>query len=171
MSEESNLPTNTPGEINIPRQGKRPGNISSVSESIEYSRAAFSGPLPPPELLGHYEKLCPGSSDRIIRLAEEEALHRRSIEQSIARTEIEQAKRDSDESGRGQICALLITLAAIGAGAYTALAGHEIAGSIIGVGGIGSIVTTFLAGRSQREAPPPPPPPQQAPRQPKKKGR
>jgi hypothetical protein len=75
---------------------------------------------------------------------------------------MEQSKRDSDESRRGQICALVITLAAIGAGAYTAIAGHEIAGSIIGVGGIGSIVTTFLIGRVQQPEPPLPPPPPQS---------
>jgi uncharacterized membrane protein len=130
------------------------------------SRESFSGPLPPPELLGQYEKLCPGSSDRIIRLAEEEAIHRRSIEQSLVRTDMEQAERDSHESRRGQVCALVITLTAIGAGAYTAIAGHEFAGSIIGVGGIGSIVTTFLIGRSQ-QSPVPAPPPQAPPTPPK----
>jgi hypothetical protein len=66
----------------------------------------------------------------------------------LVRSEAEQDVRDSNEARRGQICALIITLAAIGAGAYTALNGHEVAGSIIGVGGIGSIVTTFLAGRN-----------------------
>lgn len=71
---------------------------------------------------------------------------------------MEQAKRDSYESRRGQICALLITLSAIGAGAYTAIQGHEIAGSILGVGGIGSIVTTFLMGRSSEPIPSPQPP-------------
>ena len=154
MSTGPNLPPVPASEPDIPRRDSKPGKVSAVSESIRFS--GFSGPLPPPEVLGQYEKLCPGPSDRIIRLAEEEAMHRRSIEQSIARTEMEQAKRDSDEARRGQLCALLITLAAIGAGAYTAIAGHEVAGSIIGVGGIGSIVTTFLIGRSQQESVPAP---------------
>jgi len=166
MSTSPNLPSMPDGEINVPRN--KPG-ATSYSKSVEFSRA-FSGPLPPPELLGQYEKMCPGSSDRIIRLAEEEAVHRRSIEQSLARTDMEQAKRDSDESRRGQICALMITLAAIGAGAYTAIAGHEIAGSIIGVGGIGSIVTTFLIGRSQHP-PEPPSPPASDPQKSKRKNR
>jgi hypothetical protein len=45
---------------------------------------------------------------------------------------------------------LIITLTALGAGAYTALQDHELAGSILGVGGIGSIVTSFLAGRAKQ---------------------
>ena len=33
---------------------------------------SFSGPLPPPEMLGEYEKVLPGAADRIICLAEKE---------------------------------------------------------------------------------------------------
>jgi len=76
------------------------------------------------------------------------------MEQLIVQSEAGQGVRDSNEARRGQICALIITLAAIGAGAYTALQGHEVAGSIIGVGGIGSIVTTFLAGRNAAQPEP-----------------
>src|SRR5438270_11158238 len=120
MSTGQNLPSTPEGEISIPRQD-RSDRSSSYSESIIRSQASFSGPLPPPEILGQYEKLCPGSSDRIIRLAEEEAIHRRSIEQSLARTEMDQVRSDAEESRRGQFCALIITLAASGAGAYTAV--------------------------------------------------
>jgi uncharacterized membrane protein len=127
---------------------------------------SFSGPLPPPELLGRYDSLCPGSADRIITVAEKESEHRRSIEQALVRSDIEQEVRDSHEARRGQVCALIITLAAIVAGSFTALHGHEIAGSIIGVGGIGGIVTSFLIGQvrrrqngENRESPPAPPAP------------
>ena len=33
---------------------------------------SFIGPLPPPALFGQYEKILPGSADRILRLAENE---------------------------------------------------------------------------------------------------
>jgi uncharacterized membrane protein len=51
------------------------------------------------------------------------------------------------EARCGQICALVITLSAIVAGVIAAMYGHEIAGSVIGVGGIGGIVGTFILGR------------------------
>ena len=38
--------------------------------SVTSSRIRFSGPLPPPGMLGEYEKNFPGSADRIIKLAE-----------------------------------------------------------------------------------------------------
>lgn len=144
MSGDARLPAKQEA-IDIPPHNGPPQGGLPAAMAVHHQ--AFSGPLPPPELLGKYESLCPGSADRIIRLAEDEAEHRRSIEQAVVRSEMEQVIRDSREAQRGQYCALLITLAAIGAGAYTALAGHEIAGSIIGVGGIGSIVTSFLIGR------------------------
>jgi hypothetical protein len=84
-------------------------------------------------------------------MAEQEGEHRRAVEQRIVQAQVDDGQRDSSEAKRGQLCALAITLAAIGAGAYTALQGHEIAGSIIGVGGIGSIVTTFLLGNRAKD--------------------
>jgi uncharacterized membrane protein len=54
-----------------------------------------------------------------------------------------------EEARRGQMCALLITLVAMAVGSYTAIQGHEWAGSAIGVGGVGAIVTTFVLGRSR----------------------
>src|SRR5262245_5556562 len=111
-----------------------PGGLGRESSgaAMAVRHQSFSGPLPPPELLGKYEAICPVSADRIISLAEREAEHRRSIEKAIVSAGVEQEKRDSAEARRGQVCALLITLAAIGTGAYTALQGHEIAGSILG---------------------------------------
>jgi hypothetical protein len=87
-------------------------------------------------------------------MAEEEAVHRRSMEAQIVAAGIESDRSGAREAGRGQICALVITLVALGLGAFTAYQGHEIAGSIIGVGGIGSIVTTFILGKKRQEEEP-----------------
>jgi uncharacterized membrane protein len=144
MSESTGIPAKTePIKVNPKTDSKR-------VTAFERHERSFSGPLPPPELLAEYEKSCPGAADRIISIAEKESEHRRSIEQTLVRSETEQAARDSHEARRGQICALVITLSAIVAGAYTALHGHEIARSIIGVGGIGGIVTSFLVGQARR---------------------
>jgi len=112
----------------------------------------FSGPMPPPELLERYELICPGSADRMLSMAEQEAEHRRTTEGKIVQAQIDHHKRQFSEARCGQLCALVITLAAIAAGVYTAVQGHEIAGSVIGVGGIGGIVTTFILGRAKQRA-------------------
>lgn len=113
--------------------------------------ATFAGPVPPPDLLGNYEAICPGSADRIFRMAEAQAEHRREMERAIVIGQIEHSKKQFAEARCGQICALLITLTAICVGSYTALQGHEWAGGAIGVGGIGGIVTTFILGREKKQ--------------------
>jgi hypothetical protein len=59
--------------------------------------------------------------------------------------------RDSEEAKRGQIFAMIIVLASLAAGTYTAMNGHEVAGSIMGVGGMGGIVATFVLGRKSHK--------------------
>ena len=38
--------------------------------------ASFSGPIPPPAMLGKYEEYLIGSAERIVRMAEKEQEHR-----------------------------------------------------------------------------------------------
>jgi uncharacterized membrane protein len=89
----------------------------------------------------------------MLRMAEDEAEHRRKIENAIVDAQIQNNRHQFSEARSGQLCALTITLVAIVAGVYTANQGHEIAGSIIGVGGIGGIVTTFIFGRHKPKVP------------------
>jgi uncharacterized membrane protein len=88
----------------------------------------FSGPMPPPSLLGHYEDICPGSADRMLRMAEQEAEHRRKTEEKIVQAQIDYSNKQFSEARFGQLCAFSITIAALIAGVYTAVNGHEIAG-------------------------------------------
>jgi uncharacterized membrane protein len=87
----------------------------------------------------------------MLRMAEQEAEHRRKTETTVVSAQIEHSNRQFGEARFGQVCALIITVVAIVAGVYTAIQGHEITGCIIGVGGIGGIVTTFIFGRRQTE--------------------
>lgn len=119
---------------------------------VASSLQQFSGPMPPPALLRHYEEICPGSADRMLRMAEQEAEHRRKTETTVVEAQINHYNRQFTEARSGQVCALIITLAALAGGVYTAIQGHEIAGGVIGVGGIGGIVTTFVFGRRSRDS-------------------
>ena len=110
----------------------------------------FSGPLPPPEILANYDRIQPGLADRLVKLAESEADDRRSMEKTALNAQVADARQVNNEARCGQICALAITLVSLGVGGYTAINGHEIAGSILGVGGIGGIVTTFILGRQRQ---------------------
>lgn len=77
-------------------------------------------------------------------MAEGEAAHRRLIGKSIVEGELKQQSRDSDEASRGQLCGLAIALESLAAGTFVAMNGHEWSGTVLGVGGMGGIVTTFI---------------------------
>lgn len=117
--------------------------------SAQIARAqAISGPLPPPELLRQYDSVCPGLAERIVKMAEEEVMHRRAIErESIAVQARDQISYRRSELF-GQVFGLLIGIAAIGGAVYCATHGAQVAGSIIGTGGVTGLVTTFILGRN-----------------------
>ena len=67
------------------------------------SEHAFSGPLPPPSMLGQYDSVQNGFADRIVSMAESEQSHRQSLENVSVEAAI---KTES----RGQNYALFISL-------------------------------------------------------------
>ena len=49
---------------------------------------SFSGPLPPPDLLGQYDAILPGLADRIVKMAEKQESHRHELENRVVKAEI-----------------------------------------------------------------------------------
>lgn len=146
---ENSIATNNPPiEVNPPP--RRPVVSAEKPKQVLGIAASFTGPIPPPSLLADYERISPGLSDRIFSMAEDEAKHRRTSESAIITAHIDDRKCYHAEAQRGQMFALIITLSALVVGAYTACQGHEVTGGILGVGGIGGIVTTFIWGRSKQ---------------------
>lgn len=85
------------------------------------------GPLPAPEMFREYESVCPGAADRIIKMAEDEGAHRRSIETKTVDADIALQRR-------GQTYGLIgfLVVALLGAGLLAL--GIDIAGYIVLVG-------------------------------------
>ena len=50
---------------------------------MEMIQGEFSGPIPPPNIIEGYEKIVPGSADRIISMAERQSEHRQKMEQKM----------------------------------------------------------------------------------------
>lgn len=101
----------------------------------------FSGPIPPPNIIAGYEKVIPGAADRIIRMAEQQSSHRQEME-------LMQIKAEIRDNLLGVIFAFGLGIGCLAACIITVLmvpaAAGAICGSILGVTGIGSIVTAFL---------------------------
>ena len=57
--------------------------VSQTSQKVSIHR----GPLPLPEQLEAYEKICNGAADRILHMAEEQSKHRQYIERKAIDTQ------------------------------------------------------------------------------------
>jgi uncharacterized membrane protein len=124
---------------------------------VAHRASAFSGPIPPPEILKGYNEIAPGLAERIVAMAEREADHRHGIDHKALDADISEQNKMFSEARLGQICGLIIGLAAIVAGAYTAISGAQWPGGIIGGGGVIGLVSVFIYGRKQPPNTPVPP--------------
>lgn len=102
-----------------------------------------SGPLPPPSILESYNKIVPGAAERIIKIAEEQSSHRRSLEAMVIKSDIENTKL-------GLKFGLCIGLFGLVATTAIAIWGNPILSGIIGFATLGSLVGVFVYGSQQR---------------------
>ncbi|HET7229574.1 MAG TPA: DUF2335 domain-containing protein [Longimicrobium sp.] len=94
----------------------------------------FTGPLPSPDDLYEYDQALPGTADRIITMAEREALHRQSVEQRLL---VIQGRN----SALGIAAGFTVGIAGIVGGVYAVVHGADIAG-----GGVALTALAALAG-------------------------
>jgi len=110
--------------------------------AIEVSR--YSGPLPPPEDLARYEQVHPGAADRIIRMAEQQAMHRQHLEKVVIGS-----NATAQKWGLG--CAFIIAMSAIWGGVWLALKGMGGAGLATIIGALVALVAVFVYGKADQK--------------------
>jgi len=110
--------------------------VTEVSQS-------FSGPLPPPEILRKFDEVVPGAAERIIKMAEDQSIHRKELEKKVIDSDIARSKW-------GQILGFVIAIAGLAVSAIIVVYGNAIAGGIIGVGTLASLVGVFMYGSKTR---------------------
>jgi uncharacterized membrane protein len=77
------------GKRPIPRQNnKQQQNQATQVATTTQTTAFYQGAIPPPEMLKGFDDLVPGSAERLIALAEQESLHRRSLEMQTLQANI-----------------------------------------------------------------------------------
>ena len=113
-----------------------PMQVTSVS-------AEFAGPIPHPSILEKYDRVVPGSAERILAMAERQSAHRIELEGLVIRSDIR-------KSERGQSFGLVVAISGLAAAVALGLAGHGIAGGVVGSVDLVALVGVFVLGRQQK---------------------
>ena len=114
-----------------------------VAIHLTKSSSSFSGPLPHPDILRSFDEVVPGSAERIIKMAEEQSSHRRNLENMVIDSDIKRSKW-------GQVLGFILSLIGLVVAGFVSVYGNPIAGSVIGVGTLGSLVGIFMYGSKTR---------------------
>ena len=111
---------------------------SIVHQELSVARSDFfSGPLPHPGHLREYEKILPGSADRVIKMAEEQAQHRRQLETLISAS-------NTKLEGRGQIFGFVIAMTALIGGGYIMASGQSVGGAAVAISAVAGLSGLFF---------------------------
>jgi len=94
---------------------------------------AFSGPLPPPDLLLEYDQVAPGLAERIVLMAEKEGDHRRTMQRGLLRL-----------SWGGLISAFVITMTGIVGGIALIHEGKSTEGLTTMITAMAALVAVYL---------------------------
>lgn len=103
----------------------------------------FIGPLPHPDILRQYNELHPDFAERLLALTEQEAAHRRRLEQQAAETNAAIIKR-------GQLFGLTIGVCGLVAATVAAYFNQPWVGGVLGGGTVLGLVSAFVLGRAPR---------------------
>ena len=124
-------------------EDKTSQNQSNDRGMVVHQMQAFSGPLPHPDILKRFDEVVPGAAKRILTMAEEQSLHRRTLERKVIDSDIARSKW-------GQILGFCIAIAGLVASSFIAVYGSAVTGGVIGAGTLASLVWAFMYGAKTR---------------------
>lgn len=111
-----------------------------IISALSVHQKTFIGPLPAPEDFAEYEKILPGSTNRILTMAEKQSEHRMKSESLIIHQKFKQ-------SGLGQIIGAVLVLCFGIIALILGLTGHDDVALGIGVTTVISIAIVFVLNR------------------------
>ena len=128
------------------QRNKQTQPVAQQHELTEITRqvSEYRGPIPKPEDLAQYDAILPGSAERILAMAEDQASHRRDLESRA----LDAKMRQTD---RGQHYGLTIGLVGLVASAFMASIGAVVPAGIVGGTTIVSLVAVFVVGSVKRQ--------------------
>lgn len=124
QDEESSEELPLPDEKIVELLSKVPEDIRLEVQTL-IRDFSFSGPIPPPQFLERYEKILPGSADRIVTMAENEQKNAKEVGHLVL-------SNDRFRIGGS----ILVSLALIAGACFCAYLGQPLLGGVLGVSGI-----------------------------------
>lgn len=128
--------------MNLPASAQ-PEVIAALMAQLTIS--AYSGPLPPPEILEGYERVVPGGANRVITMVEQQAAHRQTLERTVVLSDV---KKSYWGLGLGFAVVVMFTLASYN----LIMAGHGWQGTILGTVDLATIAGLFVYGTVSRRS-------------------
>lgn len=125
-------PSNENKKILAQEENKLDGSNKTKVEASYYS-----APLPHPDMMEHYERIHPGSADRIIKSFEKQGEHRHKCEKIFIYTQ-------SIKSVGGLLFGFIIAMSAILGGIYTAIESNVVLGGSLSFTGLAILVGAFI---------------------------
>lgn len=113
---------------------------SDNSNLVEVRAEQFSGPLPHPGLLEHYNRIIPNAAERIFTEFEQQAKHRIEMEKAVVASAVWKEKW-------GLVFGFVFAMTVIILGVVTALMGAPLLGGSLSFAGLALIVTALVATR------------------------
>lgn len=101
---------------------------------------AYMGPIPRPEDFEKYERILPGAADRILSMAEKQALHRQRLEEKAIFSGIK-------DSRIGQYLSFIIAMSVIFGGFFLVGIGKDAYGIVAIISALASLVGVFVYGK------------------------
>lgn len=123
----------------LPQEQQSQQNIVRTEQAV-----AFSGPLPPPEMLKQYNDAFDGCAERIVAMAERQSDHRQSLETTVIRG-------NTRNETLGLIAASFLGITAIICGYLLVDHGKDAQGFSLILGTIGTLAGIFIWGRHRQE--------------------
>ncbi len=122
----------------------QPSSDSKQPFHLVHQQEQFSGPIPHPSILQHYNQVVSGAAQRILSMAENQSAHRIALEPAVVLSDVK-------KSERGQWFGLVVALVGLLVALILGLTEHEIAASAIGGVTLVSLVAVFVVGRSEKK--------------------
>ncbi|MGB8261570.1 MAG: DUF2335 domain-containing protein [Terracidiphilus sp.] len=116
-----------------------------VRQEVTGVQIAYSGPLPPPEILEQFGRIVPNGAERIFAQFESQAEHRQGLESRVIRS-------NTLNQTIGVVSASLIGLIGVCGGLLLAYLGKDLAGLATTFGTLGSLVGVFIYGKHSQSS-------------------